>query len=91
VNDPFSDAITAERADGERRRLAEVSRCPQCGRSATGAEWDLLRHAQAMNFTLRRVRYLAEAAGAGGTVDAAAFLEALGEPYRFPLPDGPGL
>lgn len=85
----FSDALAAETADRERRRLAAVSRCQQCGRSATGAEWDLLRHAQAMNFALRRVRLLAEVAGPGGTVDAGALLQAIGEPYRFPLPDAP--
>lgn len=89
MSDWFEAAIAAETADRERRRLAEVSRCPRCGRSATGAEWDLLRHAQAMNFTLRRVRCLAEAAGPGGTVDAGEILQALSEPYRFPLPDGP--
>ena len=89
MNDAFSEAMAAERTDRERRRLAEVSRCPQCGRSATGAEWDLLRHAQAMNFTLRRVRFLAAAAGPGGTVDAAEVLRALSEPCMFPLPDGP--
>lgn len=89
MSDWFKAAVAAEAADREQRRLAAVSRCQQCGRPATGAEWDLLRHAQAMNFTLRRVRVLAEAAGPGGTVDAGAVLRALSEPYRFPLPDGP--
>ena len=87
--DSEEEAMRAEMADREQERLARASRCPQCGRSANGAEWDLLSHAQAMNAALRHIRWLAEAAGGSGGVPAERILEALDRPYRFPLPDGP--
>jgi hypothetical protein len=84
-------AVLAEAAERHRRQLAEVSGCQSCGLSATGAEWDLLRHAQAMNFTLRRVRWLAETGAASGSaVPVPLIMAALTEPYRFPLPEVAG-
>jgi hypothetical protein len=88
---PIEAAVLAEADERHRRQLAEVSSCQSCGLSATGAEWDLLRHAQAMNFTLRRVRWLAEAGGtAGSAVPVPLIMAALTEPYRFPLPEAAG-
>jgi hypothetical protein len=63
---------------------------PHCLSRASGcpapAEWDLLRHAQAMDAALRMVRFTIEAEAKDGMVAAGALLRALDQPYRFPLP-----
>jgi hypothetical protein len=68
--------------DDEPREYCLVSPmgCP------TPRERDLTRNALAMDFTLRRMRLLAEAAGIGGTVPATEILQTLTDPRRFPLP-----
>ena len=83
---PFQQAMCAEMHDREQERLSRKYGCSQCGRSATGAQWDLLKYARAMNYALGHIRLLAEAAGGDGTVPADHILRALSEPYRFPLP-----
>lgn len=86
MSSDYYGSIAGEIADRERQRLAQVSRCQMCGRSATGAEWDLLNHAQAMNFTLGAIRTVAEAGARSGADPVESILRLLSEPYRFPLP-----
>ncbi|MDQ2875074.1 MAG: hypothetical protein M3Y33_09895 [Actinomycetota bacterium] len=60
-------------------------KCPQCGRSASAHDLDLLAHAKAMDAALYRARQLLD----GYYLDAsklAAIRKAISEPLAFPRP-----
>lgn len=65
--------------DGPRCLISPVG-CP------TPRERDLLAHAQAMDYALTHVRLIIQSEMRNGMVPAEQVLQAISEPYRFPLP-----